>query len=126
MEIMVASVVFCWLYVVRKLESQRAWWTSTAVIATCGDGFQWQGKSTAAGKAFHGGSSCSDSDVLICNNNGTAAATIAPGGGGIEPQLLSEKNVMIAAHGNSLRSIILYVDNLTSQEIVFALIGAFA
>ncbi|XLT47463.1 hypothetical protein HN873_040067 [Arachis hypogaea] len=44
----------------------------------------------------------------------------------IEPQLLSEKNVMIAAHGNSLRSIILYVDNLTSQEIVFALIGAFA
>ncbi|KAL4338044.1 hypothetical protein AHAS_Ahas12G0170800 [Arachis hypogaea] len=36
----------------------------------------------------------------------------------IEPQLLSEKNVMIAAHGNSLRSIILYVDNLTSQEVI--------
>ncbi|XLU30499.1 hypothetical protein S245_066565, partial [Arachis hypogaea] len=35
----------------------------------------------------------------------------------IEPQLLSRKNVMIAAHGNSLRSIILYLDKLTSQEI---------
>ncbi|XLU44845.1 hypothetical protein S245_039659, partial [Arachis hypogaea] len=34
----------------------------------------------------------------------------------IEPQLLSGKNVMIAAHGNSLRSIILYLDKLTSQE----------
>ncbi|KAL4380912.1 hypothetical protein AHAS_Ahas04G0080900 [Arachis hypogaea] len=35
----------------------------------------------------------------------------------IELQLLSGKNVMIAAHGNSLRSIILYLDKLTSQEI---------
>ncbi|RYR53553.1 hypothetical protein Ahy_A06g028727 [Arachis hypogaea] len=36
----------------------------------------------------------------------------------IEPQLLSRKNVMIAAHGNSLRSIILYLDKLTSQEVI--------
>lgn len=35
----------------------------------------------------------------------------------IEPQLLSAKNVMIAAHGNSLRSIIMYLDKLTSQEV---------
>ncbi|GFY85805.1 phosphoglycerate mutase family protein [Actinidia rufa] len=35
----------------------------------------------------------------------------------IEPQLLSGKNVMIAAHGNSLRSIIMYLDKLTSQEV---------
>ncbi|GMI90938.1 hypothetical protein like AT1G22170 [Hibiscus trionum] len=34
----------------------------------------------------------------------------------IEPQLISGKNVMIAAHGNSLRSIIMYLDKLTSQE----------
>ncbi|KAE9603886.1 putative phosphoglycerate mutase (2,3-diphosphoglycerate-dependent) [Lupinus albus] len=36
----------------------------------------------------------------------------------IEPQLLSGKNVMIAAHGNSLRSIIMYLDKLTSQEVI--------
>ncbi|XP_027333305.1 uncharacterized protein LOC113848116 isoform X2 [Abrus precatorius] len=36
----------------------------------------------------------------------------------IEPQLLSGKNVMIAAHGNSLRSIIMYLDKLTSQQVI--------
>ncbi|KAI4337720.1 hypothetical protein L6164_016102 [Bauhinia variegata] len=36
----------------------------------------------------------------------------------IEPQLSSGKNVMIAAHGNSLRSIIMYLDKLTSQEVI--------
>ncbi|XP_043722466.1 2,3-bisphosphoglycerate-dependent phosphoglycerate mutase 1-like isoform X2 [Telopea speciosissima] len=36
----------------------------------------------------------------------------------IEPQLLTGKNVMIAAHGNSLRSIIMYLDKLTSQEVI--------
>jgi bisphosphoglycerate-dependent phosphoglycerate mutase len=36
----------------------------------------------------------------------------------IEPQLLSGNNVMIAAHGNSLRSIIMYLDKLTSQEVI--------
>ncbi|XP_014502258.1 uncharacterized protein LOC106762730 [Vigna radiata var. radiata] len=36
----------------------------------------------------------------------------------IEPQLLSGKNVMISAHGNSLRSIIMYLDKLTSQEVI--------
>ncbi|XP_077213614.1 2,3-bisphosphoglycerate-dependent phosphoglycerate mutase 1-like [Tasmannia lanceolata] len=36
----------------------------------------------------------------------------------IEPQLLSGKHVMIAAHGNSLRSIIMYLDKLTSQEVI--------
>jgi len=44
----------------------------------------------------------------------------------IEPQLLSGKNVMISAHGNSLRSIIMYLDKLTSQEVagVFRIIVA--
>ncbi|XP_021896095.1 uncharacterized protein LOC110813320 [Carica papaya] len=36
----------------------------------------------------------------------------------IEPQLLAGKNVLIAAHGNSLRSIIMYLDKLTSQEVI--------
>lgn len=36
----------------------------------------------------------------------------------IEPQLQSGKNVMIAAHGNSLRSIIMYLDKLTSEEVI--------
>ncbi|XP_074589326.1 2,3-bisphosphoglycerate-dependent phosphoglycerate mutase 1-like [Curcuma longa] len=36
----------------------------------------------------------------------------------IVPQLLDGKNVMIAAHGNSLRSIIMYLDKLTSQEVI--------
>ncbi|MBA0838650.1 hypothetical protein Goarm_004451 [Gossypium armourianum] len=36
----------------------------------------------------------------------------------IEPQLLSGKNILISAHGNSLRSIIMYLDKLTSQEVI--------
>lgn len=36
----------------------------------------------------------------------------------IEPRLQSGKNIMIAAHGNSLRSIIMYLDKLTSQEVI--------
>ena len=35
----------------------------------------------------------------------------------IEPQIQSGKNILIAAHGNSLRSIIMYLDALTSQEV---------
>ncbi|KAG2410518.1 uncharacterized protein HKW66_Vig0011830 [Vigna angularis] len=35
----------------------------------------------------------------------------------IEPQLKSGKHVMVAAHGNSLRSIMMYLDRLTSQEV---------
>ncbi|KAI4345221.1 hypothetical protein L6164_012363 [Bauhinia variegata] len=36
----------------------------------------------------------------------------------IEPQLKSGKHVMVAAHANSLRSIIKYLDRLTSQEVI--------
>jgi 2,3-bisphosphoglycerate-dependent phosphoglycerate mutase len=36
----------------------------------------------------------------------------------IEPKLAAGKNVMIAAHGNSLRSIIMYLDKLTCQEVI--------
>ncbi|XP_062233335.1 2,3-bisphosphoglycerate-dependent phosphoglycerate mutase 1-like isoform X2 [Phragmites australis] len=34
----------------------------------------------------------------------------------IVPQLMAGKHVMVAAHGNSLRSIIMHLDKLTSQE----------
>ncbi|CAK9135425.1 unnamed protein product [Ilex paraguariensis] len=36
----------------------------------------------------------------------------------IEPQLLTGKHVMVVAHANSLRSIIMYLDKLTSQEVI--------
>ncbi|KAL6583131.1 2,3-bisphosphoglycerate-dependent phosphoglycerate mutase 1 [Orobanche minor] len=36
----------------------------------------------------------------------------------IEPQLLGGKHVMVVAHANSLRSIIMYLDKLTSQEVI--------
>lgn len=35
----------------------------------------------------------------------------------IEPQLQNGRNIMVAAHGNSLRSIIMYLEKLTSQEV---------
>lgn len=36
----------------------------------------------------------------------------------IEPKLREGKNVMIAAHGNSLRSIVMYLENLTPEQIL--------
>lgn len=36
----------------------------------------------------------------------------------IEPQLVAGRNILIAAHGNSLRSIIMHLDKLTSQEVI--------
>ncbi|KAF0903543.1 hypothetical protein E2562_027970 [Oryza meyeriana var. granulata] len=36
----------------------------------------------------------------------------------VVPQLTAGKHVMIAAHGNSLRSIIMHLDKLTSQEVI--------
>ncbi|WP_415157855.1 2,3-bisphosphoglycerate-dependent phosphoglycerate mutase [Parafilimonas sp.] len=36
----------------------------------------------------------------------------------ILPELLTGKNVLIVAHGNSLRSLIMYIENLTPEQIV--------
>ncbi|KAK3042979.1 hypothetical protein RJ639_000956, partial [Escallonia herrerae] len=36
----------------------------------------------------------------------------------IEPQLLTGNHVMVVAHANSLRSIIMYLDKLTPQEVI--------
>lgn len=41
----------------------------------------------------------------------------------IVPQLVAGKHVMIAAHGNSLRSIIMHLDKLTSQEVIYLFSG---
>jgi 2,3-bisphosphoglycerate-dependent phosphoglycerate mutase len=36
----------------------------------------------------------------------------------VVPELQAGKNIMIAAHGNSLRAIIMYLDQLTSKEVI--------
>ena len=36
----------------------------------------------------------------------------------IEPDLLAGKNVLVAAHGNSLRSIVMSIENLSPEEIL--------
>jgi 2,3-bisphosphoglycerate-dependent phosphoglycerate mutase len=36
----------------------------------------------------------------------------------IAPQILAGKRVLIAAHGNSLRALVKYLDNISDQEIV--------
>ncbi|GJP44270.1 hypothetical protein CLOM_g3645 [Closterium sp. NIES-68] len=36
----------------------------------------------------------------------------------VQPRLAAGENVLIAAHGNSLRAIIMYLDSLTSQEVI--------
>lgn len=41
----------------------------------------------------------------------------------IEPQLKAGKNIVIAAHGNSLRALIMYLENMTPKEILEFEIG---
>eukprot|EP00898_Chlorokybus_atmophyticus_P000102 jgi/Chlat1/1092/Chrsp110S01546 len=36
----------------------------------------------------------------------------------VEPQMAAGRNVLIAAHGNSLRAIIMYLDSLTQEEVI--------
>jgi 2,3-bisphosphoglycerate-dependent phosphoglycerate mutase len=36
----------------------------------------------------------------------------------IMPQLENGSNVLIAAHGNSLRSIVMYIENLTKEQVL--------
>ena len=36
----------------------------------------------------------------------------------IKPEMLAGKRVIIAAHGNSLRALVMYFDNLSSEEII--------
>ena len=44
----------------------------------------------------------------------------------IEPKLKEGKNIVIAAHGNSLRALIMYLENMTPQQILEFEIGTAA
>ncbi len=35
----------------------------------------------------------------------------------VEPQLKLQKNILIVAHGNSLRALVMYLENISVQEI---------
>ncbi len=48
----------------------------------------------------------------------TAARTLPYLEKKIFPEILAGKNIIVAAHGNSLRSIIMYLDNLTKEEVL--------
>ena len=53
----------------------------------------------------------------------TAARTLPYFRSKIVPELKAGKNVLIAAHGNSLRSIIMELDNLTPEQILEVNLG---
>ena len=53
----------------------------------------------------------------------TAARVIPYFKAEIEPKLKEGKNIVIAAHGNSLRALIMYLENLTPQQILEFEIG---
>ncbi|MBI3006010.1 MAG: 2,3-bisphosphoglycerate-dependent phosphoglycerate mutase [Ignavibacteriales bacterium] len=48
----------------------------------------------------------------------TAARTLPYFESKILPEVLKGKNILIAAHGNSLRSIVMQLDNLTKEEVL--------
>ncbi len=48
----------------------------------------------------------------------TAARTIPYYKEKIEPYVLQNKNILIVAHGNSLRSLVMFLDNLTKEEVL--------
>jgi len=48
----------------------------------------------------------------------TAARTLPYFDAKIMPDVLAGKNVLVAAHGNSLRSIVMQLDHLTKEEVV--------
>ena len=48
----------------------------------------------------------------------TAERTIPFFSKNILPQLESGKNVLVSAHGNSLRSIVMFIENLTNQQVL--------
>lgn len=48
----------------------------------------------------------------------TAARTIPYFNNKIEPLIKNGKNVIVVAHGNSLRSLVMYLDNLSQKEVL--------
>jgi 2,3-bisphosphoglycerate-dependent phosphoglycerate mutase len=53
----------------------------------------------------------------------TAARVIPYFKAEIEPKLKEGKNIVVAAHGNSLRALIMYLENMTPQQILEFEIG---
>lgn len=53
----------------------------------------------------------------------TAARSIPYFKDKILPQLIAGKNVFVSAHGNSLRSIIMYLDNLSREQVLSLEVG---
>lgn len=48
----------------------------------------------------------------------TAARTLPYWEKNIAPQIKNGKNIIVAAHGNSLRSIVMHLDNLTKEQVL--------
>jgi 2,3-bisphosphoglycerate-dependent phosphoglycerate mutase len=48
----------------------------------------------------------------------TAARTLPYFQSRIMPDVLAGKNIIVAAHGNSLRSIVMHLDNLTKEQVI--------
>jgi 2,3-bisphosphoglycerate-dependent phosphoglycerate mutase len=48
----------------------------------------------------------------------TAARTLPYFEAKIVPEILAGKNIIVAAHGNSLRSIVMKLDNLTKEQVL--------
>ena len=48
----------------------------------------------------------------------TAARTLPYWNEKIFPEILKGKNIIVAAHGNSLRSIVMHLDNLTKEQVL--------
>ena len=48
----------------------------------------------------------------------TAARTLPYWEKNIMPEIKSGKNIIVAAHGNSLRSIVMHLDNLTKEQVL--------
>ena len=48
----------------------------------------------------------------------TAARTIPYYQNKIEPMVKEGKNILVTAHGNSLRSLVMFLDNLTKEEVL--------
>lgn len=64
-------------------------------------------------------------DVTPLNPNGiseslkdTAARTLPYWKEKIFPEILAGKNILVSAHGNSLRSIVMHLDSLTKEEVL--------
>jgi len=57
-------------------------------------------------------------DSGMTNNHPNLYAVIVDFNEKIFPEILKGKNIIVAAHGNSLRSIVMHLDNLTKEQVL--------